>query len=351
MPEQEFLPPRPPGRFHRPGPGYRGPDGSPDYRDEDPPPWANLPPVRPARPPGPGPAGPGGQPGADYPRGSWPAAGSPGSPPPGPAEPLEQAQVPPWAGPDAETEDEPPRDQPRAPGGRARRAAARRRRRWMIMIAGLVVVAGGVTAAIVVPGRPAPAPVTPGALITTFQPGELQAVPSACGTVPAATVQQYLPGQVKRASPLPIDGTAESACDWTIDQPPVYRLLELNLLAYAPSGLASGDGSATYAAIDAYGQDLQALQDPPSHSADPRATVATLGGLGNEAFGATQVFRRGGAVTDVATVIVRYHNVVVTVTLNGLEQSNRGSYGPVSMSGLSAAALAFAQAAAATLHG
>ena len=323
MPEQEFLPPRPPGRFHRPGPGYRGPDGPPDYRDEDPPQWANLPPVRPARPPGP--AGPGGQPGADYPGGSWPAAGSPG-------------------------EDEPLRDQPRAPGGRARRAAARRRRRWMIMIAGLVVVAGGVTAAIVVPGRPAPAPVTPGALITTFQPGELQAVPSACGTVPAATVQQYLPGQVKRASPLPIDGTAESACNWTIDQAPVYRLLELNLLAYAPSGLASGDGSATYAAIDAYRQDLQALQDPPSHSADPRATVATLGGLGNEAFSATQVFRRGGAVTDVATVIVRYHNVVVTVTLNGLEHSNRGSYGPVSMSGLSAAALAFAQAAEATLH-
>ena len=101
------------------------------------------------------------------------------------------------------------------------------------MIAGLVVVAGGVTAAIVLPGGPAPAPVTPDGLITTFQPGELQTVPDACGTVPAATVQQYLPGQVKQASPLPIDGSAGSACDWTIDHAPVYRLLELSLLAYA----------------------------------------------------------------------------------------------------------------------
>ena len=324
MPEQEFLPPR----FHRP-------DGPAGYRDEEPP-WANLPPVRPARP------------AADYPTGSWPAAGPP--PPPGPPPgPDEEEQVPPWAGPDVEA-DEAPRDPPRAPGGRALRAAARRRRRWLVTIAGLVVVAGGVTAAVVVPGGPAPAPVVPGGLITTFQPGELQTVPAACGTVPAATVQHYLPGQVKRASPLPIDGSAGSACDWTIDQAPVYRLLELNLLAYAPSGLASGDGSATSAAIDAYTETLQDLQDPPRHSADPRAAVTTLGGLGNEAFSATQVFRRGGAVTDVATVVVRYHNVIVTATLNGLEHSNRGTYGPVSMSELSAAALAFAQAAEATLR-
>ena len=333
MPEQEFLPPR----FHRP-------DGPAGYPGGEQPPWASLPPTRPARP------------AADYPMGSWPPPGPPPPPgaplPPGfppPPGPPEDEQVPPWAGPDAEA-DEAPSDPPRAPGGRAQRAAARRRRRWLVMIAGLVVVAGGVTAAVVVPGGPAPAPVVPGGLITTFQPGELQTVPDACGTVPAATVQHYLPGQVKRASPLPIDGSAESACDWTIDQAPVYRLLELNLLAYAPSGLASGDGSATFAAVDAYTETLQNLQDPPRHSADPRAAVTTLGGLGNEAFSARQVFRRGGAVTDVATVVVRYHNVIVTATLNGLEHSNRGTYGPVSMSELSAAALAFAQAAEATLR-
>jgi len=40
----------------------------------------------------------------------------------------------------------------------------------------------------------------------------------------------------------------------------------------------------------------------------------------------------------------------VRATLNGLEHSNRGTYGPVSMPQLSAAALAFAQAAEAALH-
>jgi hypothetical protein len=351
VPEQEFLPPRRPA-------GLPGPAVPPGYQDEDPPPWAGLPPVVPSvRPSRPAPG---------YPMGSWQTAG----PPP----PRAQEQVPDWAGPDAAAPDDapppyvPPGSAPpgdpapagralgsrvlgsRVLGHRALRKAARRRRRWLVLIAGLVVVAGGVTAAIVVPGGPPPAPVIPDGLITTFQPGELQTVPDACGTVPAATVQHYLPGPVKQASPLPIDGSAGSACDWTIDHAPVYRLLELNLLAYAPSGLASGDGSATYAAIDAYSQTRQTLQDPAKRSAEPKATVSTLTGLGNEAFSATQVFRRGGAVTDVATVVVRYHNVVVSVTLNGLEHSNRGSYGPVSLSALSAAALAFAQAAETALH-
>ena len=301
-----------------------------------PPPWANLSPVSPAR------------------------AGE-RQPSPGAAGADEAEPIPQWAGPDAQAEDEDQapdgragrpaaRDQSRGSGGRARRAAARRRRRWLIMAAGLVVLAGGVTAAVVVPGGSAPAPVVPGGLITTFQPGELQTVPNACGTVPAPTVQQYMPGQAKQASPLPVGGTAESACNWTIDRAPVYRLLELNLLAYAPSGLASGDGSATQAAIDAYSQSLQSLQDPPKNSADPPAAVTPVNGLGNQAFSATQVFRRGGAVFDVTTVVVRYHNVIVRATLNGLEHSNRGTYGPVSMPQLSAAALAFAQAAEAALH-
>ena len=275
----------------------------PEQEFQDPPPWADLPPVGPS-----------------------------------------------WAGPDADDEQPAPAP-PRAPGGRALRAAARRRRRLLVMLAGLVVVAGAVTAVVLLAaGGPGPASVVPGALITTFQRGELQQVPNACGLVPSATVQQYLPGKVKVASPLPVDGAAQSACNWTVDQAPVYRLLQLNLLAYAPNGLASGNGSATFAAIDAYDSALQGMQDPPAHSAEPRAIVTTLPGLGDEAFSATQVFRRGGAVTDVATVVIRYHNVVVTATMNGLQHSNRGNYGPVSASQLSSAALAFAQSAEAALH-
>jgi len=357
VPEQEFLPPRPSGGSYRP-----------DRDDEDPPPWADLPPVRPARPRRPAggsnPAGPG-RPAGDG-RHARPAGPEPGggrvdtadhedfAGPRRGSGPHRDEPAPPWAqwdGREADGGEDAPPTRPRAPGGRALRAAARRRRRWLVIAGGLVVVAGAVLTAVLLLGsKPGPAAVTPGALITTFQPGELRQVPNACRVVPGATVQQYLPGKAKVASPLPVNGPAESACNWTIDNPPVYRLMEVNMLAYAPNGLASGDGSATFAAIDAYQSALQDMQAPSRNSPAPRATVRVLSGFGNQAFSALQVFRVGGAVTDVATVIVRYHNVVVTVTLNGLEHSNRGSYGPVSQSQLAAAAMAFAQAAEASLH-
>ena len=300
MPEQEYLPPRRPGDPAR--------SDRRDRDEEDPPPWADLPPVRPAAPASPG-----------------------------------------WDGPEADESEAAPR--PGRGGGRAMRAAARKRRRWLVLAGGLAVAAAIAVGVILLqPGGPGPAAVTPGTLITTFQPGELRQVPTACGTVPAATVRQYLPGKASQASPLPVNGAAESACNWTVDSPPVYRLMELNLFAYAPNGLASGDGSATFAAIDGYDSALQAIQDPPKPSPSPRGTVTQLSGYGNQAFSALQVFHEGGAITDVATVLVRYHNVVITVTLDGLEHSNRGSYGPVSPSSLSAAALAFAHAAEASLH-
>ena len=214
----------------------------------------------------------------------------------------------------------------------------------------LVVLAGAVVAAVLLTtGGSGPAPVTPDGLITTFQPGELRQVPDACKAVPAATVAQYLPGQAT-IRPAAVNGTAESACNWTIDAPPVYRLMEVNLLAYAPNGLASGNGSATQAARDAFASARQNLINPSQHAVGSRATVTAVSGLGDEAFSAQQVFKVGGAVTEVATVEVRYHNVIVTATLNGLDHSNKGNYGPVSPSQLAAAALAFARAAEAALH-
>jgi len=345
VPEQEFLPP---------------PQGGD-------PPWANMPPIRPARPAGhAGHAGPGRM-SPEYPLGSWQTADPPGAAHrAGPAGPHRPAEPPPeeqaWSDPDPDPhadadrfgdEAPPPGSQvpPRVRGGRARRAAARRRRQYYFLAGGLAgLIAGATVVGLVLGGGPGPAQVVPNALITSFQAGELQQVPDACRSVPAAIIQHDLPGQVKVTSPLSVDGAAGSACDWTIDQAPVYRLGQLSMLAYAPSGLASGDGSATYAAIDAYDSALAGLQNPPPHSAQPRATIALLSGLGNEAFSAQQVFRGGGAVTDVATVVVRYHNVLVTATMNGLDQSNRGHYGPVSMSQLSSACMAFAQAAEATLH-
>ncbi len=360
MPEQEFPPPRPPARSYRPA-----------RDEEEPPPWADLPPVRPVRSRGPVPAGgpggrhgaPGGPPGAHggyRPSGGYEAQAAPGGRPvgpgggfDGPGQDDEEAAWAQWAGRETDDdgdEEEMPPAAPRRPG-RVQRAAARRRRRWLVMAGGAVAAAAAVlTVVLLTGGRPAPAQVTPGALITTFQPGELRQVPRACAVVPGATVQQYLPGKPKVASPLPVNGPAESACNWTIDNPPVYRLMQLDMLAYAPNGLASGDGSATFAAMDAYDQALHDMRAPPRNSPASRATVHTLSGLGDQAFTTLQVFHVGGAVTDVATVVIRYHNVVVTVRLNGLEHSNLGSYGPVSPSQLASAALAFAQAAEASLR-
>ena len=48
-------------------------------------------------------------------------------------------------------------------------------------------------------GGPGAANLGFGSFVTTFLPGELQQVPDPCTTVPAATLQQYLPGNAKEA--------------------------------------------------------------------------------------------------------------------------------------------------------
>jgi len=232
--------------------------------------------------------------------------------------------------------------------GRGKRGRGPSLLTWAVLAAAVIVVAV-VVVVLVIPDGSAPAPVTPGSLITTFLPGEIQKAPGACPAVPAATVGSYLPGKPKVAAPPPLDGVLDSQCDWTVDARPVYRLLQLDIQAYSPNGLASGNGSATFAAIDAYAGVMQAKQDPPAATGAPRAQVTVLPGLGTAAFTATQVYQVGGAVTDVATTVVRYRNVVITVVLNGLDRSNRGGYGPVSMSQLSAGSLAVARAAFAKL--
>jgi hypothetical protein len=238
----------------------------------------------------------------------------------------------------------------RALSGRARRALLRRRRRSVVVIGGAIVAIIAVLVTVFVTRSNGSAAVIPNDFITTFQPGELQQVPNACQVIPPATIQQYLPGKIKQAAPLPIDGKLGSACNWTLDHQPTYRLLELNMLAYAPNGLASGNGIATSAATDAYMQAFQSLQDPPKGTVGGKATVTAVSGLGDEAFSSMQVFRVGGAVSYQATVTIRFHNVLVTVGFSGLEHSNKGHYGPVSQSQLAGAAMAFAQDAYASLH-
>ena len=163
--------------------------------------------------------------------------------------------------------------------------------------------------------------------------------------MPASTLSSYLPGQTKRAAPPALYGALDSQCNWTLDQHPTYRLLELDIRAETPSGLSSGTGTATFTAIDAYATAMQEKQDPAPNTGAPKAQITVIKGLGTAAFTATQVYNLEGAVTDVATTVIRYRNVLATVVLNGLDKSNNGHYGPVSMSELSAGSQAAARAA------
>jgi hypothetical protein len=116
------------------------------------------------------------------------------------------------------------------------------------------------------------------------------------------------------------------------------------MTAYSPSGLASGNGSATFAAEDAYAEAEVGKQKSGPKSGQPTATVATIPSLGSSAFSAKQRFSENGAVMDMATVYVRYRNVIIQVVLNGMDHSSTGTqYGPVSQSTLLSQAQSVAQ--------
>jgi hypothetical protein len=225
---------------------------------------------------------------------------------------------------------------------RDERRSDRRKRRRLLIAAGAVVALAIAVVVYLMSGGPGAANLGFGSFVTNFLPGELQQVPDPCTTVPAATLNQYLPGTRKQAAP-PLNSGTNTQCTWTLDSAPTYRVLEVQLQAYSPSGLASGNGSATFAAEDAYQSFENGSTSPGPKSGQPKATVTDLtgmpGGTQTSAFQATQVFDRGGAVTDVANVYVRYRNVIITVVVDGLDQSSGGKkYGPVSMSDLTAAA-------------
>ena len=73
----------------------------------------------------------------------------------------------------------------------------------------------------------------------------------------------------------------------------------------------------------------------------PAAVVTTLHGLGNGAFAALQESSSAGISTDLMTVVVREHNVLVTSVLEG--DSGKGGYGPVDTAQLQAGAEAAAK--------
>jgi hypothetical protein len=180
---------------------------------------------------------------------------------------------------------------------------------------------------------------TPGPLVTTFLPGEHQNVPQACKAVAPDVLDQYMPGRTAPAAVQPLGGQSSSECSWTVDKPHTYRFLEVEASAYAPSGLASGNGSATQAARDAFATASQQKAAPPRSSGQPKATVAPVSGLGQQAFSAEQRYTRGG-VTDVVTVEALERNALVTVVF---EARTGGRYGQSSASDLMSGAEAAAR--------
>jgi hypothetical protein len=250
-------------------------------------------------------------------------------------------EAPSWAEPDS-VEAFSARWHRRGLDSRDERRSDRRKRRRLLIAGGAVVALAIAVVVYLLSGGPGAANLGFGSFVTNFLPGELQQVPDPCTTVPSATLNQYLPGTRKEAAP-PLNSGANTQCTWTLDNAPTYRVLEVQLQAYSPSGLASGNGSATFAAEDAYQSFENGYTSPGPKSGQPKATVTDLtgmpGGAQTSAFQATQVFNRGGAVTDVANVYVRYRNVIITAVVDGLDQSSGGKhYGPVSMSDLTAAA-------------
>jgi hypothetical protein len=256
--------------------------------------------------------------------------------------PRKQAEeTPSWAEPDS-VEAFSERWHRRGLDSRDERRADRRLRRRLLIAAGAVIAVVIAVVVYLTSGGPGAANLGFGDFVTNFLPGELQTVPDPCTAVPAATLNQYLPGTRKQAAP-PLNSGANTQCTWTVDNPPTYRVLEVQIQAYSPSGLASGNGSASFAAQDAYQTFENGYSKPAPKSGQPKATVTDLsgmpGGAQTSAFQATQVFNRGGTVTDVANVYVRYRNAIITVVVDGLDQSTGGKkYGPVSMSGLTTAA-------------
>lgn len=240
----------------------------------------------------------------------------------------------------------------RAPGFRSRMAAARSRRRSRIIWVwgGAAIAVALIVAALLftLGGGPTPKTSIPG-FVTTFQPGELKTVPNACTSVTTATLGQYLPGSRQMVAPHSLDGSAQSLCNWTVNTASVYRVLAVTVLAYAPSGLATGNGSATSAATDAYGQALQAKRHPARDTHLPAATVTSVPGLGTTAFAALQVVLARGASTDLETVVARDHNVIVTVVFQG-PHAHTGKYRPVPVSVLQPGAAAVARDIVSSLH-
>jgi hypothetical protein len=224
------------------------------------------------------------------------------------------------------------RRQGRAAATRLRKSR-RRVYRWSA-IAVVVCVVGAVTAVLATSSSPKPQ-----LFVTSLQAGEFRSVPSACGSVSAAVLTQYLPGS-GRTTTSQQSSTTDSQCSFTVDAKPVFRLLEVTTVAYQPFAAASGDGSASANAKDNLALVKATLADEPKNSPLSRAHITPLAGLGQQAFAGYQQETAGSIVSDVVTVVVLERNALITVELSA--QRSPG-FAPTAVGTLQAGATAAAR--------
>jgi len=180
--------------------------------------------------------------------------------------------------------------------------------------------------------------------ITQLQKGEFNAVPDACKVVTASVLHAIMKGSPKPIQPQ--DGKAQSECTFTVDASPVFRVLNINLQALKASLVPVGDGSATANARFEFGQQRALWLKPPKGTAQPPATITQVPGLGQEAISAQQIFRDHSA-TEKVTVLARYKNVLIMVSVQG-EAGN--GFGPVTVGELRAGAIKVARASLSNLQ-
>jgi hypothetical protein len=237
---------------------------------------------------------------------------------------------------------------PRRSGRRGRAAATRLRKsrrrvyRWCGFAIAVCVIAAGITV-LLTHHTPKPS-----LYVTTLLPGEFKTVPNACDSVSATVLNQYLPGP-GRTSADEISDSTQSQCSFTLDRKPDFLVMEVSAVAYQPFAAASAAGSAAGSA-SANAQDNYALtrtklaKPPRTATAKPLlspAVIRPLAKTGQQAFAAVQAEHAGKILTEVATVVIRERNVLITVSVSG--QESGAGFGPVSVSTLQAGAEAAAK--------
>jgi hypothetical protein len=254
------------------------------------------------------------------------------------ADPWDGEEPPEWPEEGTRPAEAPVPDPP--PGGRrsGRRAAAARLRksrrrvlRWTGVAIVVCVIAAGVAAIVTHHSSPK----LP--YVTSLLKGEFKSVPDTCKVLPAATLRQYLPGPASRVQPA--DTATSSECSFTMDSKPNFLVLTISAQSFQPFAAASGNGSASQNALDAFTAAKALLIQPPKNAPLPKATISPLTGLGRQAYVGVQVGHTGGIKRDVATVSVLDRNAIITVTTSGQES---GGFGPVAVGTLQADARAVA---------